>query len=82
MARIPPGAAFVERPIMSAVLTGIVWGVFHYPLILLGFEGNENIGLGHMVFPVSRWSCQSFSGGCASVRVASGQAAWLTPRQA
>jgi membrane protease YdiL (CAAX protease family) len=43
---------FADRPITSAVLTGIVWGVFHYPLILLGFEGYENVALGLIVFPV------------------------------
>jgi membrane protease YdiL (CAAX protease family) len=40
------------RPILAAVLTGLVWGVFHYPLIVLGFEGYENIALGLIVFPV------------------------------
>jgi membrane protease YdiL (CAAX protease family) len=41
-----------DRPIMAAVVTGIIWGVFHYPLILLGFEGYENTALGLIVFPV------------------------------
>jgi len=43
---------FADRPIMSAVLTGLVWGVFHYPLFLLGFEGYENTALGLIVFTV------------------------------
>src|SRR5437868_166113 len=28
---------FPQRPLLAAVLTGLVWGVFHYPLILVGF---------------------------------------------
>lgn len=42
-----------HRPLQAAMLTGVVWGVFHYPLILIGFEGYENAFLGLPVFTVS-----------------------------
>ena len=41
-----------RRPLLAAVITGLVWGVFHLPVILAGFEGYENIALGVAVFPV------------------------------
>jgi hypothetical protein len=43
---------YAHRPLVAAVLTGLVWGVFHYPLILVGFEGYEDVRLGLAVFPV------------------------------
>jgi uncharacterized protein len=43
---------FGHRPLLAAVLTGTVWGVFHYPLILVGFEGYENPVVGLAIFPV------------------------------
>lgn len=43
---------FRKQPLVAAVMTGLVWGVFHYPIILLGFEGYENALLGLIVFPV------------------------------
>ena len=43
---------FGDRPLLAAVLTGLVWGVFHYPLILVGFEGYENLAVGLAIFPV------------------------------
>jgi membrane protease YdiL (CAAX protease family) len=43
---------FRHQPLTAAVMTGLVWGVFHYPVILLGFEGYENVALGLVVFPV------------------------------
>jgi membrane protease YdiL (CAAX protease family) len=42
-----------SRPLYAAILTGLIWGVFHYPVILVGFEGYENVLLGLAVFPVS-----------------------------
>jgi membrane protease YdiL (CAAX protease family) len=42
-----------SRPLNAAILTGLIWGVFHYPVILVGFEGYENVLLGLAVFPVS-----------------------------
>lgn len=41
------------RPLLAAVATGLIWGVYHYPVILVGFEGFENTLLGLIVFPVT-----------------------------
>jgi membrane protease YdiL (CAAX protease family) len=43
---------FETRPILAAVVTGVIWGVWHYPLILLGYEHYENVWAGLLVFPV------------------------------
>ena len=43
---------FAERPALAAVVSGLIWGVWHYPLIFLGYEHYENIGAGLVVFPV------------------------------
>jgi membrane protease YdiL (CAAX protease family) len=43
---------FAERPILAAVVTGLIWGLWHYPIIFLGYEHYENIGAGLVVFPV------------------------------
>lgn len=42
-----------KRPLIAAVATGLIWGVYHYPVILAGFEGFENAVLGLLVFPVT-----------------------------
>jgi membrane protease YdiL (CAAX protease family) len=41
------------RPLLAAVVTGLIWGVYHYPVILAGFEGFENTLLGLIVFPIT-----------------------------
>jgi membrane protease YdiL (CAAX protease family) len=41
------------RPLPAAVVTGLIWGVYHYPVILSGFEGFENTLLGLIVFPIT-----------------------------
>jgi uncharacterized protein len=41
------------RPLRAAVVTGLIWGVYHYPVILVGFEGFENTLIGLIVFPVT-----------------------------
>jgi membrane protease YdiL (CAAX protease family) len=41
------------RPLLSAVITGLIWGVYHYPVILVGFEGFENTLLGLIIFPIT-----------------------------
>ena len=41
---------FAEQPARAAVATGIVWGIFHYPVILIGLEGYENVAIGLVVF--------------------------------
>jgi uncharacterized protein len=44
---------FPGRPFACAVVTGVIWGVWHYPLLLRGyaFPGHRLAGL--IVFPVS-----------------------------
>jgi membrane protease YdiL (CAAX protease family) len=44
---------FGDRPLLAAMTTGLIWGVWHYPLILMGYERYENISFGLLVFPVS-----------------------------
>jgi CAAX protease family protein len=41
-----------QRPLVAAVTTGLIWGVWHYPAILLGYEHYSNILLGLLTFPV------------------------------
>jgi len=43
---------FAAQPILAAVVTGVIWGVWHYPLILFGYEHYENVWAGLLVFPV------------------------------
>lgn len=42
-----------NHPALAAVVTGIIWGFWHYPLILLGYEHYENRAAGLLVFPVN-----------------------------
>lgn len=42
-----------DRPVLAAVATGIIWAVWHYPLIVRGFNYPENPGLGLILYPVS-----------------------------
>ena len=44
---------FPERPLLSAVVTGLIWAVWHYPLMLRGYNFPDNRLLGLLVFPVS-----------------------------
>jgi membrane protease YdiL (CAAX protease family) len=44
---------FAERPLRAAVATGLIWGMWHYPLILAGYQFPDNRALGLLVFPVS-----------------------------
>lgn len=44
---------FPGRPLLAAVGTGIIWGVWHYPLNLRGYNFPEHPLLGLLVFPVS-----------------------------
>jgi uncharacterized protein len=43
---------FADRPLLAAVLTGLTWGIWHYPVILAGFEGYDDVRLGLVIFPV------------------------------
>lgn len=41
-----------HRPLLAAVTTGLIWGIWHYPAILLGYEQYSNVLLGLLTFPV------------------------------
>lgn len=43
---------FAEKPLWAAVATGLIWGVWHYPMILMGyiFSGNP---LGLLLYPIN-----------------------------
>ncbi|SHF15151.1 CAAX protease self-immunity [Streptoalloteichus hindustanus] len=42
-----------HRPVLSTVLTGLVWAVWHYPLAFLGYIEFDNVALGLLVWTVS-----------------------------
>lgn len=44
---------FPDRPVLSAVVTGMIWAVWHYPVMLRGYNFPDNRLLGLVVFPVS-----------------------------
>ena len=43
---------FAQRPLHAAVATGIVWGIWHFPLLLKGYDYPESPAWGLLVFPV------------------------------
>lgn len=43
---------FPEAPMMSAIVTGLIWGVWHYPLILRGYNYPDQPLLGAALFTV------------------------------
>jgi len=48
---------FVDRPLLSILVTGLIWAVWHYPLAFLGYIEFENVPLGLLVWTVS-FLCQ------------------------
>lgn len=42
----------VEHPRWAAIATGLIWGIWHYPLVVLGYEHYENQVVGGLVFTV------------------------------
>jgi membrane protease YdiL (CAAX protease family) len=44
---------FGGRPVLAAIVTGLIWGIWHYPVILMGYEHYDNVILGLILFPVS-----------------------------
>ncbi len=42
-----------ERPLLAAIATGVIWGVWHYPINLRGYNFPDHPILGLIVFPVS-----------------------------
>jgi len=43
---------FSDRPVLAAVTTGIIWGVWHYPLNLRGYNYPDHPILGLLLFPM------------------------------
>lgn len=43
---------FANQPLPAAVATGLLWGVWHYPLILAGYGYPDDRVLGLLIFPV------------------------------
>jgi uncharacterized protein len=43
---------FADQPLKAAIATGLIWGIWHYPLILLGYQRYENLWWGLLQFPV------------------------------
>lgn len=43
---------YPEQPVRAAVLVGIIWAVWHFPAIVLGFNYPDHPILGLLVFPV------------------------------
>jgi len=42
-----------QRPLLAAIATGLIWGVWHYPLNLRGYNYPNHPILGLIIFPVS-----------------------------
>ncbi len=42
-----------QRPLIAALTTGLIWGIWHFPLILRGYDYPNHPILGLFVFPVS-----------------------------
>ena len=41
-----------HRPLLAAIITGVIWGVWHYPINLQGYNYPDNRILGLFLFPV------------------------------
>ncbi len=42
---------FSGRPLLAAIATGAIWGVWHYPMVLAGYLGNQRGLGGLLLFP-------------------------------
>lgn len=51
-----------DRPWRAAIATGVIWGVWHYPLILTGGENTEDRALTLLLFPIATTSLSVFLG--------------------
>jgi membrane protease YdiL (CAAX protease family) len=41
-----------RRPLLAAIITGVIWGIWHYPINLQGYNYPDNRILGLFIFPV------------------------------
>jgi len=41
-----------HRPVLAAIFTGVIWGIWHYPINLQGYNYPDNRILGLFIFPV------------------------------
>ncbi|MFD0887217.1 CPBP family intramembrane glutamic endopeptidase, partial [Streptosporangium algeriense] len=41
------------RPVLSSVVTGLIWGAWHYPLAFLGYVEYANVAVGLLIWTVS-----------------------------
>jgi membrane protease YdiL (CAAX protease family) len=44
---------FPDNPLLAAIATGIIWGVWHYPINIRGYNFPEHPILGLLVFPIT-----------------------------
>jgi uncharacterized protein len=44
---------WADRPVFSAVATGVIWGIWHYPVLLRGYDFPDNRVAGPIVFTVT-----------------------------
>jgi|GEM_PF-650701 len=42
---------FSDRPLLAALATGVIWGVWHYPAVLAGYLPNEHGLIGVLIYP-------------------------------
>ena len=41
-----------HRPLLAAIITGVIWGIWHYPINLQGYNYPDDRTLGLFIFPV------------------------------
>jgi membrane protease YdiL (CAAX protease family) len=51
-----------DNPWKAAIATGLIWGVWHYPLILSDRETYSNLWIGLLVFPLATTNLSVFLG--------------------
>jgi membrane protease YdiL (CAAX protease family) len=44
---------FSGQPLLAAISTGIIWGIWHYPINIRGYNFPDHPVLGLLVFPVT-----------------------------
>jgi membrane protease YdiL (CAAX protease family) len=49
----PQMRLFSGQPLLAAISTGIIWGIWHYPINIRGYNFPDHPVLGLLVFPVT-----------------------------